>query len=131
MSVNGLAGVLIRMKQVTASSTDSALSNALGVSPQTLSSWKMRDSVPYSICVDLAAKHGLSLDWLLLGEGQPLRQPPPSADAGEWEAQLLAQLRQLDPADRHAIALAVQDKQRLRALEQQVEDMNQHLQRNC
>lgn len=125
MSASGFAAVLTRMKIVTASSTDSGLSSALGVSPQTLSSWKVRDSVPYSICIELALRHGISLDWLLLGEGPQLRGQPAQACASE--VQLLEQLRTLHPLDLQAITLAVQEKHRLRELEQQVQALNQQL----
>lgn len=127
MSTNGFAAVLARMKLITQSATDSGLSAALGVSPQTVSSWKGRDSIPYAICVDLAEKHGVSLDWLLVGEGQKFRAHAQhatdlSTDA-EWENQLIAQLRLLHPQDLHAITLSIQEKQRLRALERQVEEI--------
>lgn len=127
MSTNGFAAVLARMKLITQSATDSGLSAALGVSPQTVSSWKGRDSIPYAICVDLAEKHGVSLDWLLVGEGQKFRAHAQhatdlSADA-EWETQLIAQLRLLHPQDLHAITLSIQEKQRLRALERQIEEI--------
>ena len=127
MSTNGFAAVLARMKLITQSATDSGLSAALGVSPQTVSSWKGRDSIPYAICVDLAEKHGVSLDWLLVGEGQKFRAHAQhatdlSTDA-EWETQLIAQLRLLHPQDLHAITLSIQEKQRLRALERQVEEI--------
>lgn len=128
MSINGFAAVLARMKLVTQSATDSGLSSALGVSPQTVSSWKGRDSIPYAICVELANKHGISLDWLLVGEGPRFRahchqMMNPSADA-DWEAQLIAELRVLSPQDQRAIALAIQEKQRLRELEQQIEEIS-------
>lgn len=131
MSINGFTAVLARMKLVTQSATDSGLSSALGVSPQTVSSWKGRDSIPYAICVDLANKHGISLDWLLVGEGPRFRAHShqamnPSADP-QWETQLLAELRLLSPQDQQAIALAIQEKQRLRELEQQVEEISNRL----
>lgn len=127
MSINGFAAVLARMKLVTQSATDSSLAAALGVSPQTVSSWKGRDSIPYAICVELADQHGVSLDWLLVGEGPKFRAHTqrilsPASDP-EWEAQLIAQLRQLSPDDQRAIAVAVQEKQRIRELEQQVEEI--------
>ncbi|HCN46482.1 MAG TPA: transcriptional regulator [Pseudomonas sp.] len=131
MSINGFAAVLARMKLVTQSATDSGLSSALGVSPQTVSSWKGRDSIPYAICVELADKHGISLDWLLVGEGPRFRVHThqamyPAADP-DWETQLMAELRLLSPADQRAIALAIQEKHRLRVLEQQIEAINSRL----
>jgi len=96
----------------------------LQISPQTLSSWKVRDSVPYALCVDIARAYACSLDWLLLGEGEPQRAP---ATLEEWETGMLAQLRTLTLPDREAILLQVKDKQRLQQLEQQVQALNEQL----
>ncbi|MFK0089968.1 helix-turn-helix domain-containing protein [Pseudomonas sp. NPDC090755] len=131
MSTNGFAAVLHRMKQVTATRTDTELSCVLDVSPQTLSSWKSRDSIPYSVCIDLAARHGVSLDWLLLGqEPQPAAPAAHTASAepiAQWEVQLLTQMRTLSRQDQQAIAQAVDEKRRLRQLERQVEELSRHL----
>ncbi|MBM3105998.1 helix-turn-helix domain-containing protein [Pseudomonas sp. V1] len=132
MSTNGFTAVLRRMKLITASTTDAELSAALNVSPQTLSSWKGRNSIPYSLCIGLATCHGISLDWLLLGEGpqqRPLGATPTATDesAHDWETRLLTQLRALGPQDQQAIAQAVEDRQRFRQLERQVEDMHKLL----
>jgi len=128
MSINGFSEVLARMKLVTQSTTDSGLSASLGVSPQTVSSWKGRDSIPYAICVDLANQYGISLDWLLVGEGPRLRahahqNVSPCADP-DWETRLITELRLLSPQDQRAIASAIEEKQRLRKLEQQVEEIS-------
>lgn len=130
MSNNALSAVLERLKQVTGCQTDSALSRALGISPQTLSSWKVRESVPYALCVNLAARMGISLDWLLLGKGSPPSGPtqadgPPSS-LNELTPDLLEQLRLLEPADLQAIASSVNDKLRLRYLERRLEALVLH-----
>lgn len=124
MSTHMLAPVLSRMKYLTAAQTDAELSRALSISAQTLSSWKVRDSIPYALCVELARQHGCSLDWLLLGE------PPMSAtaqDDSSWESDVLQRLRTLPHTDRQAILLFVQDKQRIQALEQQVRELSRQL----
>lgn len=135
MSTNGFAAVLRRMKLITACTTDAELSLALNVSPQTLSSWKGRNSIPYSLCIGLATCHGVSLDWLLLGEGSQQRalgEAPTATDesAHDWETRLLTQLRALGPQDQQAIAQAIEERQRFRQLERQVEDMNRLLHAN-
>lgn len=122
-----LVAVLSRLKHITASDTDAALSKALGVSPQTLSSWKVRNSIPYSICVEMAARLGISLDWLLMGEGPQLRLLGDSTQEQAWESQLLGQLRSLKPADRQAVLINIQDKLRIDQLERQVEALTHHL----
>lgn len=120
MSRNGCAVVVRRLKQTTGASSDADLAKILDVSPQTLSSWKSRDRVPYALCVDLALREGVSLDWLLLGEGDPLRatslsMPDPDENG---RARLVDRLLALTPSDLQTVALIVEDKHRIRHLEQ-------------
>ncbi|RWU21034.1 transcriptional regulator [Pseudomonas alkylphenolica] len=133
MSTKGFAAVLSRMKLITGTTTDAELSYALKISPQTLSSWKGRNSTPYSLCIDLAVRYEVSLDWLLLGNGPRCWLtciPDATAtdeQAEDWETQLLNQLRTLGPLDRQAIAIAVKEKQHIRQLERQVEALSKKL----
>jgi hypothetical protein len=120
--------VLTRLKQVTGTKSDASLSSALQVSPQTLSSWKGRDSTPYSLCVEIAQSRGISLDWLLLGEGPILRQAmtDPSADNPDSttrENTILALWRLLDEDGRCAIQNALEEKRRLRDMEIKLSEM--------
>lgn len=120
--------VLARLKQITGTKTDISLSAALQISPQTLSSWKGRDSTPYSLCVDIAQSRGVSLDWLLLGKGPILRQT--AADSCEInqenisrENTILELWRLLDEDDRSAIQNALEEKRRLRDMELKLVEM--------
>ncbi|MGZ8945662.1 MAG: helix-turn-helix domain-containing protein [Methylococcaceae bacterium] len=61
--------VLDRLQKAMSVNSDSALAKALGVNRATLGNWRARNSVPYSICVDIAVKKHISLDWLLIGQG--------------------------------------------------------------
>ncbi len=117
MSTHVLAAVLTRLKLLTGARSDAELSRALSVSPQTLSSWKMRDSIPYSLCIDIARQHACSLDWLLLGQAEQATAGPDTAD---WEYDIIERLRSLSPSDRRAILLLIKDKQRIQQLEQQL-----------
>jgi hypothetical protein len=120
--------VLARLKQITGTKTDASLSSALKISPQTLSSWKGRDSTPYSICVEIAQTRGISLDWLLLGEG-PIHRPAltepleSSQESRTRENTILALWRLLDEDDRCAIQNALEEKRRLRDLELKLSEM--------
>ncbi|PYY67851.1 transcriptional regulator [Pseudomonas jessenii] len=116
------------MKQVTGTKTDASLSSALQISPQTLSSWKGRDSTPYSLCVEIAQTRGISLDWLLLGEGPVLRQTVTDTSEANQESTtrentILAIWRLLDEDDRCAIQNALEEKQRLRDMELRLSEM--------
>ena len=124
MSTHVLAAVLTRLKLLTGAQSDADLSRALSISPQTLSSWKVRDSIPYSLCVEIARQHACSLDWLLLGDTQ---QCPPGQGETGWELDMLERLRSLSPSDRQAILLLIKDKQRIQQLEQQLSELNNHL----
>ncbi|MBT9575295.1 MAG: helix-turn-helix domain-containing protein [Pseudomonas umsongensis] len=121
--------VLARLKQITGTKSDVSLSSALKVSPQTLSSWKGRDSTPYSLCVEIAQARGISLDWLLLGEGPVLRLST-AGNASEQtqetitrENTILAMWRLLNEEDRNAIQHALEEKRRLREMELKLSEM--------
>lgn len=120
--------VLTRLKLITGSSTDAALSSALNISPQTLSSWKGRDSTPYAICIDIAQTRGISLDWLLLGEGPIVRPvstitPDAPPENTPQEHTILALWRLLNEGDKSAIQHALEEKRRLRDLELKLAEM--------
>lgn len=121
--------VLARLKQITGTKSDASLSSALKVSPQTLSSWKGRDSTPYSLCVEIAQARGISLDWLLLGEGPILRQSTAgnaleqNQETVTRETTILAMWRLLNEEDRNAIQHALEEKRRLREMELKLSEM--------
>jgi hypothetical protein len=56
--------IIERMRQVYAVKYDSELALALG-----LTNWRQRNSAPADVCVDIARKKGISLDWLIFGVG--------------------------------------------------------------
>lgn len=60
--------VIARLKEVLTVSTDAALAQALNVSPQTISKWRTRNSVPYPEAVFISFIRQVSLDYLLSGE---------------------------------------------------------------
>ena len=124
--------ILERLKKITQVKTDAGLSEALGVSPQTLSSWKGRDSIPYSICIELARERGISLDWLLAGRGDmllALHSDPVSAihalDAHEQK--MLMMFRVLEASDQRNIYKLVEDKHHLQELTHRVEELSARL----
>ena len=60
--------VLGRLRASLGVSSDKELARELGISPSTLSSWRQRDAIPYSFCVEYARAKGVSLDWLIFGD---------------------------------------------------------------
>lgn len=60
--------VIARMCDALQAESDSDLARSLGTRPSTISSWRLRESVPYAECVKLSKRTGLSIDWLITGE---------------------------------------------------------------
>lgn len=132
MSKKSTAAVIARLKILTKTDTDTGLAGALGISPQTLSSWKSRESTPYAICVDLAESRKVSLDWILMGEGSdtPIESPNQGSDLQEFtraEAEMVELFRELSEADQRVLRTAVEEKIRLKGLERMVDDLHKAL----
>lgn len=137
MGNKGAAAVLDRLQQVYGVKNDNQLGEALQVNRSTLGNWRSRNTVPYTICVDVCEKCSVSLDWLLTGEG-PMRreeapQPAvPAVDVPEGysgfemsprEAALLELFRSLDEDGQREIQGAAAEKKRLSELEQRVQEL--------
>ena len=129
MQILSVASVLERLALVLGTKTGNQLAEALGVSPQTISSWKSRESVPYAQCVDVAREKGVSLDWLLTGEGPMLRGQSAPADSGSSgpanprEQAILELYRALDEDAQRDIQSAAEEKKRLKDLEQRLQEL--------
>lgn len=61
--------IIQRMRQVYGAKNDSALANELNLAVSAPSNWRQRNSPPFGICAEIAAKKGVSLDWLIFGIG--------------------------------------------------------------
>lgn len=58
-----------RLKIVYSKNTDVSLSKALNVDKNTVSGWKARQGVPMAVFKKVSQNEGISLDWLLTGNG--------------------------------------------------------------
>lgn len=58
-----------RMRWAGKLKNDSAVARALGVTPQALSNYKKRGEMPTDLMLKFAGIYGLSVDWLITGEG--------------------------------------------------------------
>lgn len=65
--------ILERIRIVFCIQSDSDLAKTLNVAKTTISTWRQRDSTPYSLCVQIAKDKNISLDWLLTGDGEMLK----------------------------------------------------------
>ncbi len=129
MSSSKSIEILGRLKKITHVKTDSELSEVLGVSPQTLSSWKGRGRIPYSICMEVAQARGVSLDWLFGGQGPMLLQAPqPVVESvgrlTEHEKKLVLLFRVLNRSDQRAVYKVIEEKQQLRRLNEKVKELS-------
>jgi len=124
--------VLSRMKKIFGVKRDADLARALAISPQTLSSWRQRAAVPYALCAECAKTKGASLDWLLYGEGQMMRDksaspatfnPNATDEDSVIRVQIYEILESLPREDLEDILSEAAHRQRLRALEHRFETL--------
>ncbi len=127
MRKTDVSEVLKRLMLAAGADTKSALGKMHGISPQAISSWESRESIPYALCVTVAEQKGVSLDWLITGEGLMLRSenmlydtnPPRSPK----EEAILALFRELEEDDQREIQHAAEEKKRLKTLEQRLAEL--------
>lgn len=135
MNKSGVDAVLSRLMELLEVANDSELARALGVNRQTLASWRKRDSVPYSICVNFSEEKNISLDWLLTGRGaMHVNTATESLSAPEQafsqsDLKLLELMNQLDPDVRRDLLRGAEEKQRIIDMEKQLTELSAELER--
>ncbi|MBX6949708.1 phage repressor protein [Providencia rettgeri] len=132
MSKKEIEIIIDRLKSVFNVTTDSALCRALDVSPQTLSSWKLRDSIPYAICVDISIKQNVSLDWLLLGRGERVNEACNeivTSAVSNSDLTLIELLGQLDPEVKKDILRRAEEKQQMINMQKELDKLALELER--
>ncbi|WLH14482.1 helix-turn-helix domain-containing protein [Pseudomonas hefeiensis] len=131
MNKTSLDAVLDRLMTVFSVDNDSELARKLHVNRQTLGSWRSRQSIPYSLCVSVSDTVGISLDWLLAGEGPMLRNAPETnptpALIDPREEAMLELFRSLGEAGKREIQSAAEEKKRLMDIEQRLKDLTEAL----
>ncbi|CBG87711.1 helix-turn-helix domain-containing protein [Citrobacter rodentium] len=131
MNKKAVDAVLLRLMSLFQVDNDSELARALNVNRQTLASWRKRDSVPYSICVNLAEERGVSLDWLLAGKGDDTSKEaePATQNLSQADLKMLELLNQLDPEVRRDLMRGAEEKQRVIEMERQLKELSAKLER--
>jgi hypothetical protein len=73
-----------RMRWAGKLKNDSAVARVLGVTPQALSNYKKRGELPTDLVIRFSNIYGLSVDWLLTGDGDvhKIGYQPPEGDLG-------------------------------------------------
>jgi transcriptional regulator with XRE-family HTH domain len=78
-----ICDIIARIKSVKSIKSDLELARVLGLSRTALAERKRRGSIPYREIFILADKEGVSLDWLLRGEGPKYRYEKKHAEKDE------------------------------------------------
>ena len=108
--------VINRIQNAMQFNSDSEMCLKLEINRATLGNWRLRDSVPYSLCVNLSESKGVSLDWLLTGEGQILKNDSiKTSTKTELEISDLASL--FNEQEQQEILIVLKEKRRISALE--------------
>lgn len=125
MRKNDSEMVLERLKVLFNAASDSALARLIEATPQTISTWKSRNSIPYAKCVEVSKEKNISLDWLLTGQGEMYRDGRESmAPALSPKEQALLELfKELSDKDQREICQDAAEKKRMADLEQQVKEL--------
>lgn len=100
------ADILDRIQKALGLSSDGEICRALGIRRSTVGGWRSQDRRPYALCVDLHERLGLSLDWLLTGEGSMQREPPAA------EARALSEAGAVETAARPDYAAKIAEVER-------------------
>lgn len=124
MSKKSAAAVVDRLNLAYGAKSDNELSELLNIKRSTVGNWRSRDSIPYSICVTCSEAKGVTLDWLLTGQG-PMRrgegqQSAQSSELSPRETALLTLFNELSERDQREIHTAAEEKKRLNELEQRL-----------
>ena len=82
MGVNYLS-IIERMRWSGKLKNDSAVARILGVTPQALSNYKKRGEMPTDLVLRFAGIYGLSVDWLITGEGDMFNAAIKSVEEGK------------------------------------------------
>lgn len=64
--------VLDRIKEYLGTARRNAIMEVYGVKPNTMSTWSKREQTPFELAVRMNICEGVSLKWLLFGEGEML-----------------------------------------------------------
>jgi len=129
MNKKAIDAVLLRLMSLFNVDSDSGLAKALDVNRQTLASWRKRNSVPYSICINIAEEKGISLDWLLTGKGEEevSKVEPATQSFSQADLKMLELLNQLDPEVRRDLMRGAEEKQRVIEMEKQIQELSAQL----
>ena len=71
VKMGNLETILRRLYEYMGFSKDLDFCEKYDIKPNTLSTWKKRNKIPYELLENISQNENLSMDWLLSGEGHP------------------------------------------------------------
>lgn len=74
--IGNQSGELVTRLYEAVGGRDQELAKVLGITPQAVGEARRRERIPYNWPVTIANKLGFSIDWLVFGRGEKLRQGP-------------------------------------------------------
>jgi hypothetical protein len=114
--------VINRIQNIMQFNSDSDMWLKLEINRATLGNWRLRDSVPYSLCVIISESEGVSLDWLLTGEGKILKN-----DATKTNTKIELEISDLtslfNEQEQQEILIVLKEKRRISVLETTVQKL--------
>ncbi len=137
MSKKSANEVIDRLQIALCLNSDSQLCRMLNVSRSTLGTWRQRNSVPYSFCINIAEEKNISLDWLLTGEGEMLKN---SGRKEIKEDEVVVKIKALQIAElidslnqqqQNEIFSVIAEKKRVNELENFVREIQQERRRTA
>ncbi|MBI5286351.1 MAG: helix-turn-helix domain-containing protein [Deltaproteobacteria bacterium] len=88
--------IIDRLKGLRGLKSDTAIAEMLGMGQSTFAERKRRNSIPYGEIINFCDKEGLSLDWLLAGEGPQYREEKKEITACHETPRLVDLIKKLE-----------------------------------
>lgn len=130
MQKDSVEAVISRLKAIHDVDSDSALAKALSTNAQTVSSWKSRNSIPYALCVNVARKHDVSLDWLISGAGSSgtgIKEPAATYGLSKREEIVLELFNGLDMEQQQEVIQDAKERQRIADMEKNLKALQDQM----
>jgi len=112
--------VLNRLATALNAKNDAELARKLEVNTSTIATWKARNTIPYKLCVEIAKREKVSLDWLLTGE-----QSLANATLTTRDCAIIDLFRALDDSQQQKIYAFIQDEKRIAEMREQLNQLLQ------
>jgi SOS-response transcriptional repressor LexA len=103
--------IYLRLREVLGVATDREMADSLNVTPQSVNGWKRTGKIKRSKLESVASLTGVSLAWLLTGEGVKYSAKKPISqelDSGVWREELARSSTQTSPLPFHSLPIVAE-----------------------